>query len=172
MDQQKHDEFAECLFRNQHRVFGYILALVPNRDDADEVFQQTCLTLWKNWEWFDRSREFFPWACGFAHNQIRHYYRSNVRSRVQLDTDVVESLAEPASDFQQGGHYFEALRECLGRLPERSHRAIEAFYGGQPVSSVAQKLNSTSNAIYKLLRRVRVLLRDCVLERLAAEAST
>ena len=169
MDQQKHQHFAERLVRNQHRIFGYILALIPNRADADEVFQQTCLLLWENWERFDLSRDFFPWACGFAHNQIRSYFRTKNRSRIQLDADVIESLAEPAIEVHRDNRYTDALRDCLQQLPKRSRDAVEGFYGGKSVALVAREQDSTSNAIYKLLRRVRTILRDCVSDKLASE---
>ena len=129
MDQQKHDEFAECLFRNQHRVFGYILALVPNRDDADEVFQQTCLTLWKNWERFDRSREFFPWACGFAHNQIRRYYRSNVGSRVQLDSRLPSQPAISSKAITTSRPFASASDDCRSGAAVRSkHSTVGSLF--------------------------------------------
>ena len=38
--------FVEQMVHNQHRLFGYVVTLVPNRDDAEEVFQEACLTLW------------------------------------------------------------------------------------------------------------------------------
>jgi RNA polymerase sigma-70 factor (ECF subfamily) len=45
MDADQHQQFAQRMVRNQQRVFAYIVSLVPNRADAEELFQQTCLTL-------------------------------------------------------------------------------------------------------------------------------
>ena len=58
------DDFAEQLVRNQHRIFAYVATLVSNRDDAEDVFQNTCLILWKKWEYYSRPHNFFGWACG------------------------------------------------------------------------------------------------------------
>ncbi len=52
------DDFAERIVRNQHRVFAYIATLLANHDDAEDVFQSTCLILWRKWDEFDPGREY------------------------------------------------------------------------------------------------------------------
>ena len=58
--------FNELFLRHQKDVFAYILTLVPDRDNAADVYQQTCLALLEKQAEYDRQRAFFPWACGFA----------------------------------------------------------------------------------------------------------
>jgi RNA polymerase sigma-70 factor (ECF subfamily) len=53
MERERHDRFAALFVRNQNRVYRYLLTLVPNRADAEELFQQTILTLWETWERFE-----------------------------------------------------------------------------------------------------------------------
>ncbi|MFN5198325.1 MAG: sigma-70 family RNA polymerase sigma factor, partial [Planctomyces sp.] len=100
MDSTQHQQFAERVVRNQQRIFRYIVSLVPNRADADELFQQTCLTLWESWERYDMSLDFVPWACGIAHNHVRNFYRKRQNSQVHLDADVVEMLATRSSQLR------------------------------------------------------------------------
>lgn len=45
--------FAEHLQRCQTQLMRYIFTLVRNVDDAQDVFQQTCLALWEHFEQFD-----------------------------------------------------------------------------------------------------------------------
>ena len=89
------------MVRNQQRVFAYIVSLVPNRADAEELFQQTCLTLWEHWERYDMSLDFVPWACGIAHNHVRNFLRKRQNSQTQLDADVLEMLAMRSQQMQQ-----------------------------------------------------------------------
>jgi RNA polymerase sigma-70 factor (ECF subfamily) len=60
----QHDQFVERFVRSQDRIYAYVATLLPNRADAEEVFQQTSLILWKKWQQFDPSRDFVRWACG------------------------------------------------------------------------------------------------------------
>ncbi len=173
MDDARHQQFAERIVRNQHRVFGYIVSLVPHRADAEEIFQQTCLTLWENWDRYDPALDFFPWACGIAHNHIRNFRRKQRSAPVQLDADVIDLLARRSAELQQrGDDRISALRDCLPMLPDRSRALIEAYYGGTAVQQIASQSRSTPNAIYKLLHRIRDTLHDCVSRKLVAEAAS
>jgi len=168
MDPEQHRQFAERLVRSQQRVYRYIVSLVPNRADAEELFQQTCLTLWECWERYDPALDFFPWACGIAHNHVRNFLRKRQNAQVQLQADVLEMLAERSLELRQReDDRFVALRDCLAKLPERNRRVIEGYYGGKSVPQLAHQQSASPNAIYKLLDRVRLALHECVVLRLA-----
>ena len=56
------DQFMELFVTAQSQVYGYIATLLPNRADADDLFQQTSLVLWRKREQYDPSRAFLSWA--------------------------------------------------------------------------------------------------------------
>ncbi len=173
MDSTQHQQFAERVVRSQQRIFRYIVSLVPNRADADELFQQTCLTLWESWERYDMSLDFVPWACGIAHNHVRNFYRKRQNSQVHLDADVVEMLATRSSQLRQrDDEKITALRACLNELTERNRGIVENYYGGMSVQEIATQRDLSANAIYKLLDRVREALHGCVNLRLAEGAAS
>ena len=87
------EEFMEHFVRIQSRLYGYIATLLPQRDDADEIFQQTSLLLWKKREQYDPKRNFLSWAYGIAHNEIRNFLRTR-RQGVYLSETLLEKLAE------------------------------------------------------------------------------
>ena len=168
MDAKKHRQFADRLVRNQQRVFRYIVSLVPNRADAEELFQQTCLTLWECWERYDPALDFFPWACGIAHNHVRNFHRKRQNSQVQLQADVLEMLAQRSRELREReDDRLATLQDCLAQLTERHRCVIEGYYGGRTVQEIAVQRSASPNAIYKLLDRVRKALHDCVSHRLA-----
>ena len=145
--------------RNQHRVYGYIVSFIPHRADAEELFQQTCMTLWENWDRYDPTLDFFPWACGIAHNHVRNFTRKHQRAPVQLEDDVLEALAERSQTLQQqDGNRTAALRDCLAELPSRSRSVVVDYYSGKSGTLIAEESAATANAIYKLLHRARELL--------------
>jgi RNA polymerase sigma-70 factor, ECF subfamily len=78
--------FAEQLTRDQHRIFAYIVTLVANRDDAEDIFQDACLVLWEKWKEYDSRRSFFGWACGVAHNKVRNKLRTSQTATVRRRT--------------------------------------------------------------------------------------
>ncbi len=172
MDAKKHQQFAQRLVRNQNKVFRYVVSMVVNRADAEEIFQQTCLTLWENWEQYDPALDFLPWACGFAYNHIRNHRRKMENRQVLLDRDVVEQLQQRALGRQPSlDDRRAALLACLEELPEEQRTSIESYYERrQTVEQIAEQRSATPNAIYKMLRRIRTALFQCITRRLAAEA--
>jgi DNA-directed RNA polymerase specialized sigma24 family protein len=40
------EEFAQLLSQCEKRLFSYILAIVWNVQDAEDLYQQTAMTLW------------------------------------------------------------------------------------------------------------------------------
>lgn len=174
VDTEKHQQFAQRLVRSQDMVFRYIVSLVPRRADAEEVFQQTCLTLWENWENYDPALDFFPWACGFAHNHVRNFRRKMENRQVLLEDAVVEQLHQRSLDRQQQrNERQDALRECLEKLAAGQRAMIESYYGGyQSIQQIAHSQAATPNAVYKTLRRIRMALHECISQRMAPEATS
>ena len=170
MDHEKHQQFASRLVRDQHRVFAYLVSLVASRSDAEELFQQTSLTLWEKWDRYDPNQKFLPWACGIARNHAQNFLRKQQRSRVRLAPDVIDLIGVEGTRRVHEADRLPALRDCLSVLPDRSREVIEAYYGGTSVAQIAQDTSTSSNSIYKLLQRVRELLHDCVQKKMA-EAS-
>ena len=49
-----------CLLFEQHgrAIYGHVRSLVPHASDADEVFQETCVTLWQKFDQYRPGHEF------------------------------------------------------------------------------------------------------------------
>lgn len=158
------DEFAEQLVRHQHRVFAYIVTLLANRDDAEDAFQSTCLILWKKWAEYDPHRDFFSWACGVAHNEVRNQLRRNRPGRLQLSEDLMARIAETrlrADKFLETRSQF--LTRCLEKLSELQQRLVEVCYlGDRPIKAIAEEMGITPAALTMRLQRIRKILFECV----------
>src|SRR5947209_17178610 len=100
--QPRKAEFAEYLGRDQGRLYGYIHSLVRDLNDADDLFQQTTLILWKKFGEFERERSFFAWACGIARFEVANFLRSRGNRRLYFSDDLnlllVEAQAEISDD--------------------------------------------------------------------------
>lgn len=164
MSLQNQKPFTEQFVRSQHRVYGYIVTLLPNRDEADDAFQETCLILWDKWAEFDTSRDFVRWACGIAHNVVRNYRRSRQRTVVTLsDGLLTEIAAERLSSEPHLESRNRALSGCLEKLTEAQRSLLEQCYlGGEEIQAVAERKSLTRAALYLRLQRIRRTLFECV----------
>src|SRR5215212_9094402 len=157
--------------QHQRRVFSYIYVLVPNRSDADDLLQETSLVICEKFHEFTPGTDFVAWACQIAYWRVRYSRQKFARSKVVFDQEIVDVVAQAASDMtQELDERHEALSRCLAQLHPRDRDLLIARYEpGGGVEEAARRTGRTVTTAYKALARLRKLLLDCVTTRLAGE---
>ena len=79
---------------DQARLFGYIHSLVRDSNDADDLFQQTAMVLWRKFAEYDPARPFLGWACGVARFEVTNFLRTRGRSKLYFSDDLNLLLIE------------------------------------------------------------------------------
>ncbi len=176
MNDNQHDEtegrkrLLALMTRHQRQVFAYIYALVPNRYDAEDLLQETCVVICEKFNEFEEGTDFVAWACQIAYWRIRYARQKFARSKVIFDQDIVDALAQTAgtmADELDDRHV--ALANCLQRLPARDRELLLVRYEpGSGVEEAARRSGRTLQTAYKALARLRKLLMDCVTAKLAS----
>ncbi len=170
-ENELYEEFLCSFLKSQYRIFAYILALVQDRGDAEDVFQETSLIIWREFASFDPDREFAPWALGIAKNQVLKFWRSRKQDRHIFSEVLIQQLAEDAMDtVLEREPRKRALRECIQDLTDRQKQLIEQFYGRRREAAViAESWNRSVFTVYKSLKSLRKTLLQCIQRKLAEE---
>lgn len=166
------DWFVIALVPVQSRLYRYIASLVPVRADAEDLFQKSVLTAWQERQRFDPEGDLFAWLCGIARNHVRHHLRAQQRSRLVLDEEVVDQLADRLLvDDEHIQARQAALALCLDKLPARQRELVDAYYrSGSKIRDFAALRGLAVEALYKSLQRIRTRLETCISSALAGEA--
>lgn len=171
----EHDDFLRLLLKSEREILRYVMAIVPQAGDAQEIFQETAVALWKQIDKYDPSQPFTPWACRFAANKAKEHLRSTGRWNGFLTDDIASMLLarreELAPDLDQR---VVPLRDCLTELTQNNRRLIEKYYFDQAsVEEAAGEVGRSVAATYKSLQRIRAALMECINAKLASpEASS
>ena len=163
--------FVRLWTTGSRRVYAYILTLVTNRADAEDLLQEVGVAAWEKFAEFDASQDFVAWACGIAHFKVLAYFRSSKRLASLTETLLSNLRAEIAgmSDLLDRQH--EAVEDCLSRLPAADRDLIRLRYTpGLTVERIAEQTGRTIAAIYKALQRTHVRLYKCASRKLGLEA--
>jgi RNA polymerase sigma-70 factor, ECF subfamily len=173
LDSEK-EQFVRLLASHQRRIYAYILSLVPNWADADEIFQETNVRLWRDFAQFNLDTDFAAWAIRVAYYQVLTWRKRAARSQLVFDDDIVKSIAQRHDELMpQAEARHRALGECIKELSTQSRELLAQCYApGARVKEVAQSLGRTGPAVYKALQRIRAALRVCVERRLNVENAT
>lgn len=165
-------EFIRLLMENERRIYAYIRTLLVNRADAEDVLQETSLTLWDKFSEFDQKQgNFIAWSFKVAYFTVQNHRRKQGRSRVLFSDSLVESLAAKTSDMVGLiDRRRDLLAECIEKLPGTDRQLLRMRYEmGASVESTADKSKRSVEAIYKALSRMRATLFECVNRGLAQE---
>src|SRR3954469_23572749 len=92
------EEFVRLLGQNQRRIFVFVMSMVPNWDDAEEIIQETNLLLWREFDRFQQGTNFAAWACRVALNQTLAWRKRKQRDRLTFSPDFLEAVAAEASN--------------------------------------------------------------------------
>ena len=55
----KDTQFLDLLMRNQKRIYNFILLLVPNYSDADDLMQETVSVMWSKFDSYEPGYSFY-----------------------------------------------------------------------------------------------------------------
>ena len=165
-------EFVAQITKSQRQLHAFILSMVWNPVEADDVLQETILVLWEKVAEFDAGRPFLPWAMRFAQWQALAWLKRHKRQRLVFDDDLAKLLAdEAAADepvFEARRH---ALASCFQKLrPEQRELIGRRYEPEASVNAMAEAGGTTPKAISDRLRRIRHALLECIQRTLAEEA--
>lgn len=159
-------EFVAQITRSQRQLHSFILSMVWNPAEADDVLQETNLVLWEKVAEFDRERPFLPWAMRFAQFQALAWLKRHRRQqqRVVFDDDLARLLAdEAAADETAFEDRRQALAACLQKLPAEQRNLIARRYEPEgSVNAMAAAGGTTPKAVSDRLRRIRHTLLQCI----------
>ncbi len=164
-------ELIQLMMKHQRRIFAYIYTLVPSRSDAEDILQETSLTICEKFNDFKQGTNFYSWACQIAYWKIRAARKKYATSKVIFNQEVLDLIAVTQFKVEEElDHRHYALSECLKKLNDRDRRMILTRYeSGKNVSAAAHVCGRTVQGAYKALNRIRKVLFDCVTFELSIE---
>jgi len=164
-EDDRSEEFARLLAGCEKELFSYILALVWNLQDAEDLYQQTAMTLWTKFQEYEQRTEFSHWAFATARLLTLNFQRTQRRYRKFLTSDTAAMLAEKQANLPKAAivELPDALLQCMERLSQSDRRLVQLCYGEeQAIKLVAEEIGRTVQSTYNSLSRIRRSLFDCI----------
>ena len=155
-------EFVRLLTMNQRKIYAYIVRLVGNYHDADDILQETTSVMWNKLSSFQKGSNFLGWAIRIAHYNILNYRKRT--KELLFDEDVFDSIAQQVSldnDIMEDNISY--LKQCLSELKEKDFSFIDLRYmKGYSIRAIAEQTSRTPQSLYRTLGRIHELLMKCI----------
>ena len=157
-------EFFRLFVDNQNKIYSYILALMPNRTDADDIFQETAAIMWRKFESFKLGTDFTAWGVKVAYFQIQDYRRQRSKSRVRYSSRTLEVISDHLqAQRQERDVRIGYLGDCLTRLSEKDQKLIQLKYSQKITTrKLATMVGRSVDGLYKSIARIHGLLLECI----------
>ena len=150
--------------RYRHVLFGLILRILNNREEAEDVLQEVFIQVWRRATDFDETRgRPFTWLVTLARSRAIDRLRSlAARERVAVagsreETEEVSDAASDAFRSEQRG----LVNSALDQLPEeQKHPLVLAYFEGLTQSEIAARLGAPLGTIKTRMRSGLTKLRE------------
>lgn len=155
------DAFQKLLNLYKGRIFSYLLRLVKNYHDAEELAFEVFIKVFHSLKSFDASRSFSSWLFTIAHNLVIDFYRKN-RIEYEYLNETSGSFAEYIERYEREKERAN-LEKALMQLPAIDREIIILFhkeeYSYQEIGEILKLPVSTIKIrLHRARRRLRKLL--------------
>ncbi len=165
--------FDEIVRDTQAHIRAYIAGLGVPRHDVDDVAQDVYVELYR---FSDRIPADIPpkqWLKGIARNLCMNYFRrTSRRQRLQREAlvEIFLRAERKESPALSEGPVRLALDGCCEKLSPESQRLLSLRYEHELAShQIAERIQSTAEAVRIALFRIRTALKACIGKSLAAD---
>ncbi len=175
LDPRSDEDFTELVKQHHRELLVYARALTRDQATARDIVQDAFIVAYDKINTFDVTRDFATWMRGIVRNKWREWLRKNKRYTLD-ENEIARSDADVAAwqsaKAENECDLFESLRDCLHRLPDNLSEAIQAcYFEGRTGEEAAALLGIAPAAVRKRLQRARVLLKDCLDQKLPTSPS-
>lgn len=167
------EDFVRYYSIAHSRIYRFILTLVPTRNDADEVMQETSLVLWRKFSQYNKEKDFTRWACGIARIEVLRLFQDKKRFAKLFDNELLEQLASTYNNRKELLDIrHEFLEECKENLSaEDLHLVGMAYSTDVGMKLAASILNKPLSTLYRHLGRIKNTLFKCVEKKMGSEGN-
>lgn len=150
--------------KHGRRLYGLCLSLCRNREDADDLYQETWLKVLKNFQKYDTSQPFENWLSAVCVNTYRDFLRKKKRSTQNFDfvsSEEKDRFLESVPQKVQED--YSVLRLAIENLPEKLRLTVTLFYfHGLNEKMAADALKIPVGTVKSRLNKARKLIKEAM----------
>ncbi|BEP92870.1 sigma-70 family RNA polymerase sigma factor [Acidovorax sp. A79] len=153
------------------RLFGLALRVVRNRDAAEDVLQESFLTIWRSAASYRASLSPpMAWLGLIVRSRALDALRKRTSDRADLMNELDDALAETLPgeganpmDATEASEQAFALHQCLGKLETRQREVVSlAYLRDLSHGELAEQLKLPLGTVKTWIRRGLEQLRACM----------
>ena len=159
--------------KHKHKLYNFIYSKVLNRDNAEDLFQETFIKVIKTLKRgvYNEEGKFLPWVMRIAHNLVIDFFRKNKRfpsfdkngnfDIFQLVKDENPSIERLLIDKQ----ILDDLQKIIIKLPQDQREVIDLrLYKEMSFKEISDATGVSINTALGRMRYAIINLRKLIIE--------
>lgn len=152
--------FAVLVDRYKDMIFTLALKMVKNREEAEEVAQDTFIKIYNSLNKFKGDSKFSTWIYKIAYNTCLDRLKKNKKEENNISIDDFSShlikTMDNALSALEDKERKQAIQKCLNLLPSEENFLLTLFYfEDQSLDEIGKIMNINANNVKVKLFRSR-----------------
>ena len=158
------EHFLRLMMSSHGRIYSFILTMVPNWTDADDLMQETIMVMWRKYDNYKPGTSFVSWGLQIAKYEIINSYKKKDKRKALFREEVEKAIMEHAESINnEVDARLRALNFCFEKLDKFSQKLIKMHYEqDMSIKKLAVTYGKTVQSIYKNLNKVYDILLRCI----------
>ena len=158
------EAFSLLIRHNIQRVYRAAYAVVRNRDDAEDIAQETFVRAYQSISRFDETRPLFPWLYRIARNLCLNRIERVTKRETELpEFDYLPDASAGPEESAIAAEERRLVRGAVGRLPDQHRQIIELSHfqecSYREIADILDvPMGTVMSRLYNARRKLRELL--------------
>ena len=156
-------DFNRQLYSVEHSLHVFALSFTKNKDDADDLVQDTFLKAIRNAEKFQEGTNIKSWLYMI----LKNTFINNYRKKSRMNTYMKETLGIVTDDFKNNTARNDGESKCalenihtaLANLPYDYHYPFIRYFEGYKYHEIATELNLPIGTVKTRIHLARTVLK-------------
>lgn len=163
--------FVVLVDRYKHMVFLLALQMLKNREEAEEVSQDSFVKIYRSLKKFKGDSKFSTWVYRITYNscldRLKTYKRSAKIVAIDEFTEGQIKNLETAFDLMERADRQKAVKDCLLRLTTDDRILITLFYYEELSLEEISKIigmdrNNVKVKLFRARKRLATIMKQCL----------
>ena len=161
--------YSKLVEKHKNLVFSIAIKILNNREDAEEIAQDTFLKAYTSLKSFENKSKFSTWLYRIAYNGAISKKRKKKMDAVEIDDHIMfnYSTDEISSNVYQiqESEQIQLIDRALNNLPEDDNLLITLFYKSEhSIEDISYITGLTQSNVKVKLHRIRKRLYESIQE--------
>ncbi len=154
---EKEKLFLQLLQENKDKIYRLCYGYLINKSEADDLFQEVMVNIWKNIESFRGQSQISTWVFRTTVNSALMYNKKLKKQKIfgNLEMDTLTAQPHIEEDIDEK---LAALHRCIAVLKKQDRLIISLLLEGLSYNEIAEITGITLNYVGVKINRIKQTL--------------